>query len=67
MAGFMGRLGRQSRTIGLALALVLGTVLLLLVLSVFLPMLRNPLVLIGGAAVELWLVLTWQSRRQRSS
>lgn len=52
---------------GFVLVLVLGTVLLLLVLSVFLPALGNPLVLIGIAVVELWLVLTRRSRRQPSS
>ncbi len=45
------------QTIGLALALVIGVLVLMLVLSVFLPALGNPVFLAAGALVALGLVL----------
>lgn len=58
-------LGRRSRTIGLALAVMLGTVLILEILSVYLPVLGNPLLLMVSAIVAFGLVLARRSRLYR--
>jgi len=62
LTSFIGRLGRESRTIGLALAVVLGAVLVLEILSVYFPVLVNPLLLIVSALVAFGLVLAHRSR-----
>jgi hypothetical protein len=62
MTNFISGLRREARTVGLALAVVFGTVLGLEILSVYLPVLGNPLLLMVSAIVAFGLVLARRSR-----
>jgi hypothetical protein len=62
MTNFISGLRREPRTIGLALAVVFGTVVGLEILSVYLPVLGNPLLLMVSAIITFGLVLARRSR-----
>jgi hypothetical protein len=56
MTNLIKGLGRHPQTVGLALVIVIGLVLLMELLSAYLPMLGNPLVLVAGSFLALVLL-----------